>query len=126
MIFISHILACFLCLQGYTYPLEDGQEEDEYMWIAYNNSANGLWGVETATPQKDIFKIYIFAFYWVWEVITTVGFGDRAMYQTDVYGISLTLFIEFIGVIMQAILIDVMANFIAASHSFQALVTSKL
>ena len=43
------------------------------------------------------------------------------------YGdVLFTLLVEFIGLIMQAILINVMANFVEGNNTFTALVNSKL
>lgn len=133
MLFLAHILACYLVIIG-TDPDPDAEAE---LWLANNQSlffdpglyeaGNLLSGQEVPviTKQVQIWEVYIFCYYWIWEVITTVGYGDRgaANNQSD---LLFTLAIEFIGLIMQAILIDTMGNFVAGNYSFQALVNEKL
>lgn len=54
-----------------------------------------------------------------------MGYGDRGA-ANNASDILFTLLIEFIGLIMQAILIDTMGNFVAGNYTFQALVNEKL
>ena len=65
------------------------------------------------TASKNPDKVFSFAYYWVWEVITTVGYGDRSIpIDNDNLGdVVFTLFIEFVGVLMQAVVINVMTAF---------------
>ena len=87
MLFLAHILACYLVIVG----------TDEYMplndelWVANNQE---LWydssfyedggplggqEVPSITRESQQWKVYIFCYYWIWEVITTVGYGDRSV-----------------------------------------------
>ena len=123
MIFMSHILACYLIIVGKD---EGNPENNEKLWIRNNQ---GLWAEkadgEYVDTENNKFEIYVFSYYWVWTVITTVGYGDRSvtLNKTDVV---YTLCIEFIGLIMQAVIIDVMATFVEGNYSFSALVNAKL
>lgn len=123
MIFLAHILACYLIILGKD---DEDQIANDLLWIANNQ---GLWidsnDIPEYTLERNMWAVYIFSYYWIWEVITTVGYGDRSvtMNRSDVL---FTLAIEFIGLIMQAIMINVMANFVEGNSSFTALVNAKL
>ena len=122
MIFMSHILACYLIIIG----KNDDPEYNETLWIRNNQ---GLWAPmkegEYVDAINDKFAIYVFSYYWVWTVITTVGYGERTV-TMDKVDVTYTLVIEFIGLIMQAIIINVMASFVEGNYSFSALVNAKL
>ena len=127
LIFFSHIFACFLVLFGY---VADDEELNKQRWI-YVNAEGGLWGDHGGvyvTAENDPVKVFMFSYYWVWEVITTVGYGDRSIpISNDNLGdVSFTLFIEFVGVLMQAVVINVMTAFASTEYSFTALVNEKL
>ena len=124
MLFLSHILACYLIILGHD---EKNPEKNERLWIRQNqgNFKEQPEG-EYINYVDDEAALYIFSYYWVWTVITTVGYGDRSVPALEQGDVIFTLVIEFIGVIMQAILINVMANFVEGSYSFSALVNAKL
>jgi hypothetical protein len=124
----SHIFACLLILIGWS----DVPEENELRWI-YNNQ--GLWlqdeDAETeATIYNSMWRIWVFSIYWIWEVITTVGYGDRGVITSNpenLQDVWLTLGVEFFGLGMQAILIDTMTNdAFPTDYSFMNLVREKL
>ena len=122
MIFLSHILASYLIVLG------DGEGEpgEPRPWIKENQgNFETLPEGEEINTTEHIAKLYIFAFYWIWTVITMVGYGDRSI-TMDYGDVLFTLLVEFIGLIMQAILINVMANFVEGNNTFAALVNSKL
>ena len=124
MIFLSHILACYLIILGHD---ESDPEKNERLWIRQNQGNFEEQPEGVYINYKDnIAKLYIFSQYWVWTVITTVGYGDRTVPPLESNDVIFTLVIEFIGVIMQAILINVMANFVEGSYKFSALVNAKL
>ncbi len=47
-------------------------------------------------------KAYVFVFYWVFTIITTVGYGDFTGGTTVEY--LVTIVIEFVGIIVFAVL----------------------
>ena len=124
---MSHIFACFLVVFG----TGDSESPTVTKWIEYNA---GLWGEDTedpaqaVTPETEPGKVFVFAYYWVWEVITTVGYGDRGIPIEDenIADVLFTLMIEFVGVLMQAVVINVMTDFASTQYSFASLVNDKM
>ena len=74
-------------------------------------------------PQLVGEKIYVFVFYWVFEVITTVGYGDFAGGTTVEFLIS--LLIEFKGLIVFTVLTLLMNQLVESGFSYEQLVTEK-
>lgn len=63
------------------------------------NDSNAPWLVKK--PElKAVERAYLFLFYWVFTIITTVGYGDFTGGTTIEY--LITIAIEFIGIIVFA------------------------
>lgn len=77
MIYISHIMACFWLHIG---KLEPCKLDNNLPWDEATNydSANctASWIYQGGFELLPYSSQYIFAFYWIFEVITTVGYGD--------------------------------------------------
>ena len=88
ILILDHFLACMWIILGGRDP------EGESTWLF----ANGM-------PPKDEkpFQIWATAFYWVFEVLSTVGYGDFGYGSTVEYWF--TIMLEFMGVIFNAVLI---------------------
>jgi hypothetical protein len=76
VIFVAHISGCYFIQLGNQYPckvkgdlVQDGDENLE-------DNCTPSWIYANDFEEKPISNIYIFAFYWIFEVITTVGYGD--------------------------------------------------
>ena len=62
----------------------------------------------------------------MWEVITTVGYGDRGIGQDNLKDMMFTVGLEFFGIFIQAVLINVMADFIGATYEYEDEIEDKL
>ena len=65
VIYTSHIMACLWLKIG---MMEECATEE--------GACTKSWVYEEGFDQKPYHTQYIFAFYWIFEVITTVGYGD--------------------------------------------------
>jgi hypothetical protein len=101
------------------FPLQSYDEEKNALpnctpsWIY----ANGFEG--QATHSK-----YIFALYWIFEVITTVGYGDYTGATSNEYIFSIIL--EFIGLTFFSFLMGSITSIFNTSDNFDDLIEEKL
>ena len=96
--------------------------EERESWV-YNNSLYGE-DADGNAYTKDNASLYVFAYYWVFTTLTTVGYGDYAGGTTSEY--LVTLVFEFIGFCYNAVLISVMSSFFASEANFADLLDSRL
>jgi len=59
----AHILACFWIYLGIYY-------EDGFMNALKAENFDGVWA------DYGPYELYVFSLYWIFEVLTTVGYGD--------------------------------------------------
>mmetsp|Transcript_36378 Transcript_36378/g.55849 ORF Transcript_36378/g.55849 Transcript_36378/m.55849 type:complete len:125 (-) Transcript_36378:1062-1436(-) len=67
---------------------------------------------------------YIFAFYWIFEVITTVGYGDYSGSTSEEYIFSIAL--EFMGLTFFSFLMGSINGIFNTSDNFDDLIEEKL
>lgn len=67
---------------------------------------------------------YIFAFYWIFEVITTVGYGDYSGATSEEYIFSIIL--EFMGLTFFSFLMGSINGIFNTSDNFDDLIEEKL
>ena len=106
-------MACIWLALGY---MEDCSEESVsciQSWIY----ANGFDKVNTTSQ-------YIFAFYWIFEVITTVGYGDYTGATQSEYIFSIVL--EFMGLTFFSFLMGSITSIFSTSDNFDDLIEQKL
>ena len=96
----------------YVYP---NGESCIQSWIYAN-------GFDQGTNQQ--FSQYIFAFYWIFEVITTVGYGDYSGKTSNEYIFSIIL--EFLGLTFFSFLMGSINGIFSASDNFEDLIEEKL
>ena len=65
-------------------------------------------------------SIYVFAFYWIFEVITTVGYGDYVGATTEEYIFITGL--EFMGLVFFSFLMGSINGLFDQSDSFSDLI----
>lgn len=91
------------------------------------NSKDGCtqsWVYKNDFNTKPKHTQYIFAFYWIFEVITTVGYGDYAGATSDEYIFSIAL--EFLGLTFFSFLMGSINGIFNTSDNFDDLIEEKL
>ena len=76
------------------------------------------------TAVTSLFFGYIFAFYWIFEVITTVGYGDYTGNTSSEYIFSIAL--EFLGLTFFSFLMGSINGIFNTSDNFDDLIEEKL
>ena len=114
-IMIAHLAACLWVYMGFLD--RDLPPEARESWI-YVNELYGSDADGNANKGTNG-DLYIFALYWVFTTLTTVGYGDYAGGTTAEY--LVTLAYEFVGFCYNAVLISVMSSFFASEATFDDL-----
>lgn len=117
VVYISHVSACIWIKLGQTSDCKGPDIEDNCIQSWYYDTGNGFEG-------KNIYTIYIFAFYWIFEVITTVGYGDYSGNTSSEYIFSIIL--EFIGLTFFSFLMGSINSIFDTSDNFDDLIEQKL
>lgn len=115
VIYTSHIMACLWLQFGAANKCADEPADSgcTQSWVY----ANGFDG-------KPYHTQYIFAFYWIFEVITTVGYGDYSGSTSDEYIFSIAL--EFMGLTFFSFLMGSINGIFNTSDNFDDLIEEKL
>lgn len=110
-------MACVWLWLGNLYPCkgEDGNDDQ---------TCTKSWVYEAGFYDKPNHTQYIFAFYWIFEVITTVGYGDYAGSTPDEYIFSIAL--EFMGLTFFSFLMGSINGIFNTSDNFDDLIEEKL
>ena len=82
------------------------------------------WVYKQGFDDKPFHTQYIFAFYWIFEVITTVGYGDYAGSTPEEYIFSIAL--EFMGLTFFSFLMGSINGIFNTSDNFDDLIEEKL
>lgn len=82
------------------------------------------WIYANDFEKKSYTTQYIFAFYWIFEVITTVGYGDYSGKTSEEYIFSIIL--EFLGLTFFSFLMGSINGIFNTSDSFDDLIEEKL
>jgi hypothetical protein len=106
---LDHFMACLWIVLGGRDP------EGGTTWLFANKVPN--------KNEKPI-RVWATAFYWVFEVISTVGYGDFAYSSNGEYWFAVLL--EFIGVIFNAILVGTVMGVSAGDLNFDMLMQDKM
>ena len=116
VIYVAHFMACIWIYFGGLHKC-DGLDEEIHCtksWIHANDF----------TQKNSQFSVYIFAFYWIFEVITTVGYGDYTGATSQEYIFSIIL--EFLGLTFFSFLMGSINGIFSASDNFEDLIEEKL
>ena len=98
---LDHFLACLWIVLG-------GRDKE----------GGTTWLFANRVPDKKVspVKVWATAFYWVFEVISTVGYGDFSYKSNAEYLFAVML--EFIGVIFNAVLVGTVMGVTAGDLNF--------
>jgi undecaprenyl pyrophosphate phosphatase UppP len=89
ILIMCHFYVCFWIYLGDKYFLNDSNAP----WLLKNSADFSAYNDR---------ETYVFAFYWIMETITTVGYGDYSGATTAEYLFS--MIVEFSGLILTAVL----------------------
>lgn len=114
------------CLTDEARVANEGLDNDDL----YQNSANlkdnctMSWIYKNGFWSKPYHSQYIFAFYWIFEVITTVGYGDFVGATPPEYIFSIIL--EFMGLTFFSFLMGSINGIFNTKDNFDDLIEEKL
>ena len=114
VIYVSHMMACMWLWIGQMQPCDDSEVEH----------CTQSWVYASDFSDKPKHTQYIFAFYWIFEVITTVGYGDYSGSTSDEYIFSIGL--EFLGLTFFSFLMGSINGIFNTSDNFDDLIEEKL
>lgn len=114
VIYISHVMACIWLLLGSMEPCTTTKDAN----------CTKSWIYQNEFEKKSIPTKYIFAFYWIFEVITTVGYGDFSGATSSEYVFSIIL--EFLGLTFFSFLMGSINGIFNTSDNFDDLIEEKL
>ena len=131
VIFVAHVMGCIWLSLGGLYPCKiDGSlifntdgDADDYMDNRIADCTPS-WIYDNDFEKKSYRTQYIFAFYWIFEVITTVGYGDYSGKTSEEYIFSIIL--EFLGLTFFSFLMGSINGIFNTSDSFDDLIEEKL
>ncbi len=90
------------------------------IWIALGTSEDGWLTTLQANDENfaeyEPYQVYIFALYWIFTVLTTVGFGDFTGVSTDEYLFSICL--EFCGLTFFSLLTGLITPLVTPDKNF--------
>ena len=118
VIYISHIMACAWLYLGQNQPCISTPE------APVDGNCTQSWIYAADFDGKPIYTRYIFAFYWIFEVITTVGYGDYSGSTSEEYIFSIAL--EFLGLTFFSFLMGSINGIFNTSDNFDDLIEEKL
>ena len=131
VIFVAHVMGCIWLALGGLYPCKldesltfnTDSESDDYMDNRLTDCTPS-WIYDNDFEKKSYHTQYIFAFYWIFEVITTVGYGDYSGKTSEEYIFSIIL--EFLGLTFFSFLMGSINGIFNTSDSFDDLIEEKL
>lgn len=128
VIYTNHICACLWLYLGKQMDCRDTVLNAKYIedQIAKNSTCTSSWTFQDDGyfDQKPYHTQYIFAFYWIFEVITTVGYGDYSGKTSAEYVFSIIL--EFLGLTFFSFLMGSINDIFDTADNFDDLIEEKL
>ena len=108
MIPLSHLCACIWIYVGYLDSMKKESERKSWL-IRPNNTAEGF---TNEFLLKNDWEIYIFSFYWIWEIFSTVGYGDFVGSNSTEWFASMVF--ELLGLLFFSLLMGLIETFMAS------------
>jgi hypothetical protein len=127
VIYTSHIMACAWLLVGTYKDCRIDKDMDDVDPNGDNvnlSNCTQSWVYKNEFYNKAVPTQYIFAFYWIFEVITTVGYGDYSGSTSEEYIFSIAL--EFMGLTFFSFLMGSINGIFNTSDNFDDLIEEKL
>ena len=116
--YINHIAACIWLWLGSLSPCDNVDS------ILADEECIKSWKFENNFDNKPIVTQYIFSIYWIFEVITTVGYGDFTGKTPYEYVFSIIL--EFLGLSFFSFLMGSINTIFNTKDNFNDLIEEKL
>ena len=129
-ILMAHIMACCWIYLGSLGEELPGGSEDQG-WLRKFQYESAL-DAHLSMPERDYaerwdentpFQIYWFSLYWIFTVLTTVGYGDYA--GTNSRERLFTIAIEFFGLMFFSLLSGLITGLVTPLQDFDAMMTTK-
>ena len=124
VIYLSHIMACVWLIIGKIEDCRIDKTGDYTADADFHENCTKSWTYENDFWDKRNHTQYIFAFYWIFEVITTVGYGDYSGSTSQEYIFSIAL--EFMGLTFFSFLMGSINSIFNTSDNFDDLIEEKL
>lgn len=128
VIYLSHIMACVWLMIGALEDCRIDKTLDDYgeggSGANIEENCTQSWTFANDFYNKRNHTQYIFAFYWIFEVITTVGYGDYSGSTSQEYIFSIAL--EFMGLTFFSFLMGSINSIFNTSDNFDDLIEEKL
>mmetsp|Transcript_393 Transcript_393/g.765 ORF Transcript_393/g.765 Transcript_393/m.765 type:complete len:733 (-) Transcript_393:49-2247(-) len=126
VIYTSHMMACIWLLFGMESDCRIDQNDPDVSADGPNVDSNCTqsWVYAAGFYDRPYHTQYIFAFYWIFEVITTVGYGDYSGSTSGEYIFSIAL--EFMGLTFFSFLMGSINGIFNTSDNFDDLIEEKL
>lgn len=124
VVYVAHICGCLWVELGGHHPCKI--EPD----ILQDNDENLIKDCIASWIYADDFEKhsyatqYIFAFYWIFEVITTVGYGDYS--GATLHELIFSIMLEFLGLTFFSFLMGSINKLFNTSDSFDDLIEEKM
>ena len=127
--YVCHCMGCIWLKLGFMYPClpEELAADDSVSSVLELDSGPSCimsWIYANEWGYLSMSSLYICAFYWIFEVITTVGYGDYCGETTEEYIFSVLL--EFMGLIFFSGLMGNINGLFDQNDSFEDLIQEKL
>ena len=123
VVYSSHINACIWIYLGGLDPCK-ADPSLPFSEDNYEAGCTASWIFANDFEQEPYVKQYIFSLYWIFEVITTVGYGDYSGATTIEHIFSIVL--EFIGLTFFSFLMGSITSIFNTSDNFDDLIEEKL
>ena len=119
IVYLNHVMACIWLQLGYRHDCStvSGDERCTDSWVYAGDPPNRF----VDKPRRSQ---YIFAFYWIFEVITTVGYGDFTgdTAEEQLYSV----FVQFTGLVFFSLLMTQVTNFLNSNDDFESLIEAHM
>ena len=119
--YICHVMGCIWLAIG---RLEDCQTKDKDGKVVSKTDCNQSWVYKQKYEKLPDYTQYVFSFYFIFDVITTVGYG--AYNGTTTYEYMFSIALEFMGLTFFAFLMGSINGILNTSDKFDDLIENKI